>query len=81
MRNENLYGWVFVYNPYTELWNAARREDYTLLYTATSKKSPKVLRSKDVNTLIELIIKTNGEPQKVKCILNNKVKHLIVEKC
>ena len=79
MRNENLYGWVLAFNPYTELWNAARREDYTLLYTATSKKSDKILRSKDVQTLIELIIKTNGESVKINKLVKNQPKHLIVE--
>jgi len=78
MKNENLYGWVFVYNPYTELWNAARREDYSLLFSAISKKSDKVLRSREVNTLIELINKTEGKATKIASLLKNQVKHVIV---
>lgn len=64
---KNLTGWVFVYNEYTEYWQAARREDYNLLWNAMD--SNKVLRSKKFETLIEIIIKTEGNLSKIKKIL------------
>jgi hypothetical protein len=78
MKNENLYGWVFTFNPYTQVWNAAKSENYTLMFSATSKNSKKVLKSKDINTLIELIIKTDGEPAKLNKLVANQIKHVIV---
>lgn len=66
---ENLYNWVFNYNPYTKLWNATKREYYALLFSATSKNSNLVLKSKDINTLIELITKTDGESNKIKKLI------------
>jgi hypothetical protein len=64
---KNLTGWVFVYNEYTEYWQAARREDYNLLWNVIS--SDKVLKSKKIETLIEIIIKTEGNFSKIKRIL------------
>ncbi|GEM_PF-2527618 len=60
-----LYNWVFHFNPYTGYWNAVRREDYTNLF---SNQNEDVLRSKDINTLLILIRKTNGDKSKLKSI-------------
>lgn len=52
---ENLQQWVFVYNPYQEQWQAAMRKDMNELWN--NSQSNKVLRSKKIQTLENLIIK------------------------
>ncbi len=52
---ENLQQWVFVYNPYQEEWQAAMRKDMNELWN--NSQSKKVLRSKKIQTLENLIIK------------------------
>jgi predicted component of type VI protein secretion system len=52
---ENLQQWVFVYNPYQEQWQAAMRKDMNELWN--NSQSKKVLRSKKIQTLENLIIK------------------------
>jgi predicted component of type VI protein secretion system len=52
---ENLQQWVFVYNPYQEEWQAAMRKDINELWN--NSQSKKVLRSKKIQTLENLIIK------------------------
>lgn len=67
MNKRYLHNWVFHYNQYTDLWNAARREDYNLLFS--NLKSDRVLKSRRVETLTELIAKTNGEKIKIDKLL------------
>ena len=52
---EALQQWVFVYNPYQEQWQAAMRKDMNELWN--NCQSNKVLRSKKIQTLENLIIK------------------------
>lgn len=52
---EELYDYVFHYNPYTKTWNAIPRAQYTE-YT-NNNELDSVLKSKDFNTLVELILK------------------------
>ena len=52
---EALQQWVFVYNPYQEEWQAAMRKDMNELWN--NSQSKKVLRSKKIQTLENLIIK------------------------
>lgn len=80
MRNHSLYGWVFTFNPFDQLWTATERENLGALFSGTLAKQ-KTLRSTNINTLIELINKTEGQPKKIDSLLKNQVKHLIVEKC
>ena len=64
---ENIYGYVFHYNPMTQTWSAIPREHY-LEYWSNPKGS-KFLRSSDIKTLITLIgkgekfIKTIKKPR------------------
>lgn len=67
MNKRYLHNWVFHYNHYTDLWNAVRREDYTLLFS--NLKSDKVLKSKHIETLVELICLTDGKESKLNKIL------------
>ena len=52
---EALQQWVFVYNPYQEEWQAAMRKDINELWN--NSQSKKVLRSKKIKVLENLIIK------------------------
>lgn len=58
-----LYGWVFTYNPFTSNWRACKRDVYLKLFDAPESE---FIRSKDLDTLISLVIKTQGEEEKIK---------------
>jgi len=55
---EELYDYLFHYSPYTGMWNAIPREDYTEYWNNSSLSS--VIKSKNLNTLIELVTKGEG---------------------
>ena len=50
---ENLYSYVFHFNPYSEIWSAIPRDLYNDYWS--NANLPGVLRSKDMKTLIELV--------------------------
>jgi hypothetical protein len=52
---EKLYDYLLHYNPFTGMWNAVPREVYNAYWS--NRKVEGVLTSKNVKTLIELIIK------------------------
>ena len=60
---EALYDWLFHYNPYTKHWGVFKREDADGYFNGTLKN---VLISKKYETLVDIIIKTNGDPVKIK---------------
>lgn len=66
MKTENLAGWVFTFNPHTELWLATTRDNYNQLFNGGKD----VLKSKDFHTLQYIIMKTNGNKQKIKQLTN-----------
>lgn len=68
MDNSTLYNWVFNFNPFTQNWRACKREDYNKLF---SEPESNFLSAKDLNVLIELILKTNGNIDKINNLLNN----------
>lgn len=47
------YNWVFHYNHFTNLWNAIPRELYVKYWDNDDLKG--ILKSKDINTLLELV--------------------------
>lgn len=53
-----LYGYVFHFSNYTGLWNAIPRDQYNQYWD--NSKTDGVLRSKSIETLVEIIQKTNG---------------------
>lgn len=55
MENKNLDEWLFNYSSDSGLWRAVRRDDQFLLFNDVSNE--KVLKSKELNTLIEGIYK------------------------
>lgn len=52
---EELYGYVFHYNPYEKLWNAIPRDVYNSYFS--DRFTDGILKSKDINTLIEILSK------------------------
>jgi hypothetical protein len=58
-----LYNFVFHFNAYTGLWSAIHRDDYLQYWSNSSHTN--VIRSKSVDTLQEIIIKTGGELSKI----------------
>lgn len=63
----NLYDWVFNYNPYTDKWRAAKRDNYTDLFSKSLEDT--VLSSSRIETLVELITKTDGDRVKIEALL------------
>jgi hypothetical protein len=63
----NISGWIFNYNDYTHLWSAAKREDYFELFNGNKGR---VLSSSNIETLIELINKTDGDPTLIEKQIN-----------
>lgn len=59
----SLYHFVFHFNPFTQLWAAIHRDDY-LQYWSDST-NPRVIRSKSLSTLQEIIMKTGGDLVKI----------------
>jgi len=55
---DKLYGWWFTYSPFIQQWMACKTEDREAVYNDYS--SPKVIKSKKIETLQELIIRSNG---------------------
>lgn len=62
---ENLYGWAFNYNPHTQNWRAIKREHYTEMFSKTEDENGPMLVSRDIQTLIDLIVRTNGEKESI----------------
>lgn len=55
--------WVFHFNPYSQMWNAAKRENYNDLFNNASSKN--VITSSKIDTLIHLIQITDGNISKM----------------
>ena len=55
MKNEELYEYVFHFNSYNELWNAIPRDVYHEYFNNFDVAG--VLKSKELTTLISLILK------------------------
>lgn len=62
-----LNDWVFHFNSHTEQWAAIPRETYIEYWN--NYKHSGVLRSKEINTLLELLHKAKGN--------NNVIEHII----
>jgi hypothetical protein len=64
---ENLYDWLFHYNPFTKTWNAFKRDDLKKYFNGESENT---LSSKNYNTLVEIIHKSGGDDKKIKKLIN-----------
>jgi hypothetical protein len=56
---ENLYGWLFHFNPYTKTWAAIPRDLYNQYWDNYELQG--VIRSSKFSTLLEILQKTEGE--------------------
>lgn len=71
MKNENLYGWVFKFNPYTNLWSTTPDSNY---FALANGHNDQVISSKNINTLMSIVNKTNGDRNKIKELIKNSNK-------
>lgn len=69
MKKEFLNDWLFHYNPYTEIWSAFVRED--MIDYFNGKKPSSLLQSSKHSTLVDIIIKGEGEIKKIKKVIIN----------
>lgn len=60
-----LGGWVFTYIEATKTWRAAKRDYYVELFNGGDN----FLASDSFNTLCEIIIKTDGDKEKLKKLI------------
>lgn len=58
LKNYVLYDYLFHYNPYEEVWSAFKREHKEKYFNGELAKD-EVLKSKNIKTLAEYIIKTS----------------------
>lgn len=58
-----MYEWVVNYSPHSKTYRAAKREHYNELFSNIN--SGNILSSSSFDTLEEVIMKTNGDPQKI----------------
>jgi hypothetical protein len=62
---ESLYHWMFHYNHYTELWSAFQRKDCTQYFDNPTDPDLIVIKSKDVNTVVNILYKIGGDESKI----------------
>ena len=67
-----LEDWVFHFNSFTEQWAAIPRETYTEYWS--NHKHPDVLKSKHLNTLLDLLHKTKGNKDFIEDIIRGQIK-------
>ncbi len=68
MKNNNLYGWVFTFNPNTDVWNATPNDNYFALFNGHNER---VISSKEITTLMDIINRTNGNIEGINKLLKN----------
>lgn len=59
MKNEELYGWIFSYNPFKNTWRSVNRDNYYKLWNESASEA--ILESPDINSIIDIIIKGKGD--------------------
>jgi hypothetical protein len=70
MEQSYLNDWVFHFNSITEQWAAIPRESYNEYWN--NYKTAGVLRSKNINTLLELLHKAKGSTNVMEHIINGE---------
>jgi len=56
-KNNNIFNYVFHYNPFTKKWNAIPRDKYLEYWSNPVKTVDGVLQANDVSVLTEIIEK------------------------
>jgi len=64
MQNEHQISYIYSFNPYENVWRACKREHYLELFSNNDSKN--VLKSSKIDTLVDIINKTNGDLTKLK---------------
>lgn len=67
-----LNDWVFHFNPYADQWAAVPRETYSEYWN--NFKHHSVLRSKHLNTLLDLLHKSKGDVNIIEDITRGEIK-------
>ncbi|NDB57848.1 hypothetical protein EB001_05325 [bacterium] len=65
----SLYGWLFTYNTYTKKWNAFMSEDKEAYFNESSE-CKSLISSKTIDTLLYMIISTDGKPENFEELVN-----------
>lgn len=65
----SLYGWLFTYNTYTKNWNAFKSEDKEA-YFNNPLECKSIITSKTIDTLLYMIITTDGKPENFDSLVN-----------
>ncbi len=66
--NEYQQQWLYNYNIYEQCWRACKREHYLELFS--NNDSGNVLKSSKIDTLVEIVNKTNGDLTKLNQVEN-----------
>lgn len=66
-KDVHLQDWVFNYNPYTKQWAAVPRASYQNYWSNYNTEG--VYKSKNINTLIEVLIKSKGDPKEIEKLI------------
>lgn len=64
---EYLHNWVFHFNPFKEIWYAIPRDNYLEYWE--NPNNPRVLKSSDINTILEILHKVKGEISDIKKVI------------
>ena len=67
-----LEDWVFHFNSFRNEWNAIPRETYNEYWSKFDH--PSVLRSVNLNTLLDLLHKTKGSKELIENLTNGQIK-------
>jgi hypothetical protein len=70
--DDHLFNWVFHFNPHTSLWTAIPRDLYTDYWSNYDIKG--VLRSKSINTILELLQRSKGDLDLIDQITSSDIK-------
>lgn len=76
---ENIHNYVFHYNPMTKNWNAIPRDKYQQYWS--DSKTPGILKSSSIKTLVELINKGEDFVKSIKSKKRAKTQMDDLESC
>lgn len=60
-----LHDWMFHFNPYTKLWSAFPREEYTNYFNNSNDPEAIILKSSDIMTLLDILRRIKCDPDKL----------------
>lgn len=60
-----LHNWMFHFNPYTKLWNAFPREEYTNYFNNYDDPHALILKSTDIKALLDILRRISCDPDRI----------------